>query len=115
MRKLISTLFLSLLLLSLYNCSECNNENPRARVTNLSSNEVSVQIKTSGGNTENISNIETGKSSEFRSYSPGDVNFIITSKNKLEFEAETEVDFCTDYEIIIEENNSITIIPTNIE
>ena len=47
--------FVSLTVLS--SCSECDNENPRARVSNMGTDDVSVQIKTSGGNTENINNI----------------------------------------------------------
>ncbi len=56
---------LGLLGLGLTSCSkECEGENPRAFVQNNGIEKVSVQIKTSNGNTENINNIDPGKSSE---------------------------------------------------
>lgn len=95
----------------LSSCSECNNENPRARVTNFDIEEVSLQIKTTGGNTQNLNNIESNKSSEFKSYPPGEITFIITQKNNEKIETSFEVDFCTDYEVILNEDGSIEIIP----
>ncbi|WP_348744304.1 hypothetical protein [Tenacibaculum sp. 190524A05c] len=96
-------------------CSECNNENPRARVTNLGSEEVSVQVKTTGGNTENINNIEPGKASEFRSYSPGQVTYTIVLKNNEEIVEEVEMGFCADYEIIVDQDNEVRTTSTDRE
>ncbi len=94
-------------------CSECDNENPRARVSNMGTEEVSVQVKTSGGNTENINNIEPGKASEYRSYAPGQITYTIVLKNNQEVVELVEMDFCSDYEIIINEDN--TVITTSID
>ncbi|MFY7671684.1 hypothetical protein ACOSP6_11420 [Tenacibaculum sp. MEBiC06402] len=97
----------------LSSCSECDSENPRARVSNLGTEDVSVQVKTSGGNTENINNIEPGKASEYRSYAPGEITYTIVLKNNEEIVEVVEMDFCSDYEIIINENNEIRTTATN--
>ncbi len=109
-KKHVTALLLSGMFLFI-SCSECNNENPRARVTNFNTEEVSLQIKTTGGNTENLNNIESKKSSEFKSYSPGEITFIITQKNNKKIETSFDVDFCTDYEVILNEDDSIEVIP----
>lgn len=103
--------FISLTVLS--SCSECDNENPRARVSNMGTDDVSVQIKTSGGNTENINNIEPGKASEYRSYAPGEITYTIVLKSNEEVLEVVEMDFCSDYEIIIDQNNEVKTTSTN--
>ena len=102
--------FVSLTVLS--SCSECDNENPRARVSNMGTDDVSVQIKTSGGNTENINNIEPGKASEYRSYSPGIITYTIVLKNNAIIQKAVGMTFCSDYEIIIDQNNEIRTTST---
>ncbi len=62
-------------------CSnECENENPTLVLVNNGTDKADIQIKTSGGNTENINNIEPGTSSEKRSFARGDIEFTISIK-----------------------------------
>ncbi|MGG8497050.1 hypothetical protein ACQY1Q_11570 [Tenacibaculum sp. TC6] len=102
---LSSALFLAM---SLNSCSGCDNENPRARVNNNGADKVSVQIKTTGGNTENINNIDPGNSSSYTSYAPGEITYTIVLKDNSEVVKTVNMAFCTDYEISIDQNNVIT-------
>lgn len=97
-----------LVIMSLNSCSGCDNENPRARVNNNGSDKVSVQIKTSGGNTENINNIDPGASSDYASYAPGEITYTIVLKDNTEVVETVTMAFCTDYQISIDQNNQIT-------
>jgi hypothetical protein len=115
LRKVAVLLILSITFSFLNSCSNCDNEKPRARVSNMSSEDVSVQIKTTGGNTENINNIESGKSSEYRSYDPGLITFTIALKDLEDVVNVVEMDFCSDYEIIINKDNSIIATSTDID
>ncbi len=114
--KMYKKFFFFLCLISstlFFSCDECDNENPRARVSNMGSDDVSVQVKTTGGNTENINNIEPGKASEFKSYAPGEVTYTIVLKSNDEVTETVEMGFCADYEIIITEDNEIITTSTN--
>lgn len=104
-----------ILFFTFFSCSDCNNEKPRARITNLGVENASVLIKTTSGNTENLNNIEPGKSSEFKSYNSGSITFTVTLKNSATISKTVEMGFCSEYEIIINKDNSITIIPTEVE
>lgn len=92
------------------NCSECDNENPRARITNMGTDDVSILINTPSGDTENIENLESGKSSKFKSYAIGDITYTIATGNNQEAVETLSIDFCMDYEVIVNEDNSITTI-----
>jgi phosphoheptose isomerase len=105
------TFFVSLMVLS--SCSECDNENPRARVSNMGTYDVRVLIETSGGDTDIITNIEPGKASEYRSYSPGIHTYTITLKNNGTIQKAVGMTFCSDYEIIIDQNNEIRTTSTD--
>lgn len=95
-------------LFALSSCGKkCKNENPRAKVTNNGTTPVSVQIKTSGGNTENINNIDPGMSSANTSYAPGEVIFTIVV-NKINYMDTVAVANCFDYNIAIDGNNNIS-------
>ncbi|MBA3898725.1 MAG: hypothetical protein H0X62_00710 [Bacteroidetes bacterium] len=96
---------------SMNSCKKCKNEAPRARVINNGTKSVSVQIKTTGGNTENINNVDPGTSSDFRSYAPGLVTYTITVDNKDDYVLNTEMMDCFEYDIAIDENNVITSLP----
>ena len=87
-----------------------NNENPRARITNMGTDEVSVVVNTPSGNTENIRDLEPGKSSKFRSYVIGNITYTIITENNQEVVETLNIDFCMDYEVIVNEDNSIAII-----
>ncbi|TCI92772.1 hypothetical protein [Tenacibaculum sp. M341] len=106
-KKTFSVLLISFLTF-FQSCSECDNENPTAKITNLGTSEVSVQIKTSGGNTENINNIDSGNSSSATSYAPGEITYTIVVKDGTELEQKVTVDFCEDYTIIVNPDNTIT-------
>lgn len=93
-------------------CADCSDEDPRARIQNNGTDKASVQIKTSGGNTENINNIETGTSSEFRSYAPGDVVFTIVV-DTTEVEVSVEMEECFEYDIVIDSENRVSSVPTD--
>lgn len=105
---------LTIMALGLGSCKKCNNEDPRARVVNNGTKSVSVQIKTSGGNTVNINNIDGGQVSEYRTYAAGNVEFTITIGKG----GATVIDVlkvamenCYEYDIIIDGNNLVTSLP----
>jgi hypothetical protein len=111
--KYIALIFIGLfLVLSISSCKKCKGEDPRARIINNGTKKASVQIKTSGGNTVNINNIEPGTSSEYSSYAPGQVTFVVTVANT-NFEKTYEMKQCFDYDIAIDANNNITSTPTD--
>jgi hypothetical protein len=93
-------------------CKKCSDEEPRAKITNKGTESVSVQIKTSGGNTENINNVSAGNSSEFRSYAPGTVTFTI-AVNKKSFSQTVEMKNCFEYDVVIDGNNNIVSNPVD--
>lgn len=96
-------------------CEECDNENPRARVTNMSEKNIDVTIQIESGAVNNIKNIEPGKSSRYTDYSPGNIIYSIISKNNKNLAKTVEMDFCTDYEILIQEDLTINVIVDNRE
>lgn len=100
---------------SLSSCKKkCSGENPTAKVLNAGTNKVSVQIKTSGGNTTNINNIEPNMASPEVSYAPGIVTFTITVGNSSIPPVVSTVDMasCYDYTIKIDANNAVVSLPT---
>ncbi len=101
---------IAIFLLIINGCKDCNDENPRARVINSGTKDISVQIKTSGGNTENINNIPKGTSSEYRSFAMGFTVFTISVGNDTYVSA-LQMNTCYDYDIVIDANNFITNIP----
>jgi hypothetical protein len=112
--KHLSTLFIILIFstFSLQSCKKCKKENPRARVFNQSSKVVSVQVKTSGGNTENLNNIPPNTSSEYRSYSSGIVKFTINIDKK-DITVEVAMGKCFEYNILIDANENVVSQPTD--
>jgi hypothetical protein len=102
-------LFATLLIAGLSSCSKCKNEDPSARIINNGMQKASVQVKTSGGNTININNVDPGTSSPYASYAPGLVTFTITVAENDYVETQQMQD-CFDYDISIDANNNITAI-----
>ncbi len=92
---------------SLSSCSKCKNEDPSARIINNGTEKASVQIKTSGGNTVNINNVDPGTSSSYASYAPGLVTFTITVSNN-NYVKTVQMEDCYNYDIAIDGNNNIT-------
>lgn len=108
LKKITGTLLMLVFTIALNSCSGCDNQNPSARVINNGTDDVSVQIKTSGGNTENINNIAAGKSSDYVSYAPGQIEYTIVLKDKTEVVETVSMAFCRTYQISIDQNNTIT-------
>ncbi|MDZ4203400.1 MAG: hypothetical protein U1C46_01160 [Bacteroidales bacterium] len=100
---LLSTLVFT----GLYSCKKCKNEDPSARIINNGTENASVQIKTSGGNTVNINNVAPGTSSPYASYASGIVTFTITVANNNYVETVQMVE-CFNYDISIDSKNNIT-------
>jgi hypothetical protein len=93
-------------------CKKCKNESPRARILNNGTKAASVQVKTTGGNTVNINNIQPQTASEYASYAAGDVVFTITV-DKVVAEKTVLVANCFDYDIAIDAQNVITVFATD--
>ncbi|MCT4698815.1 MULTISPECIES: hypothetical protein [Tenacibaculum] len=107
-KRVTSVLLVFIFAITLNSCSGCDNQNPSAKVVNNGTEDVSVQIKTSGGNTENINKIEPGMSSNSVSYASGEVEFTIVLKSGAEVVKTVTMEFCRTYKITIDENNTIT-------
>ncbi len=110
--KKIAPVFLITLTVFLQSCSGCDNENPTAKVTNLGTDEVSVQVKTSGGNTENINNITPNSSSATTSYAPGEITYTVVLKSGQELVETVTVNHCEDYTITVNSEDAIVITST---
>jgi hypothetical protein len=88
-------------------CKKCKKEDPRARIINEASQKASVQIKTSGGNTVNMNNVQPGSTSDYASYAPGDVVFTVTVGNKIDVVTSVRMETCYEYDIAIDENGVV--------
>jgi hypothetical protein len=102
-----------LLLISMEGCKKgCDGEDPRARIVNGSTDKASVQIKTSGGNTVNINDVEAGSASAFSSYAAGETTFTLKISN-VDYVKTVTMGNCYDYDIALDVNNNITVTLTN--
>lgn len=107
--KYVLTFLLSaLFMLTISSCKKCKNEDPMARIVNGSKNKVSVQIKTSGGNTVNINNVQPNSSSDYESFASGDITFTIALSNGKTFVEKVYMDDCFNYDISVDNNGNIT-------
>lgn len=111
-RLLLPALLAGFVALGTSACSKCKNEDPRARITNNGTQKASVQVKTSGGNTININNVDPGTSSTYANYAPGQVTFTITVANN-DYVKTTDISECYEYDIAIDRNNTITVTGTD--
>lgn len=111
MKQLYILICLSILTLGAASCSKCKNEDPRARIINNGSESTSVQIKTTGGNTENINNIEVGTTSSYRSYAPGVVEFTVSVGNNTPIVETVTMLECYEYDIVISPSNTVVSTP----
>jgi hypothetical protein len=90
-------------------CSDaCDNEAPRARIVNNGSDKASVQIKTSGGSTENINNIESGTISDWRSFAAGDTEFTVVVSGSTDTLVLVTMLECYEYSININSADQVT-------
>lgn len=111
-----SLALLSPVLSAIYSCTpNCDGEQPRARIVNNGTDKASVQIKTSGGNTENINNISTGSTSEWRSFAPGNTQFrtVINNSGLPDDTLTINMQECWEYEIQIGLTNQVNSVPTD--
>src|SRR6185295_16143445 len=97
---------LALIVSSLSSCKKCKGEDPRARIVNNGTDKASVQIKTSGGNTVNINNVDQGTTSFYESYAPGSVTFTITIKG-VNYVINVVMEKCFEYDINIDSANNL--------
>ncbi len=113
----ISKFFLTVLIAGLFvftmnSCKKCNGEDPGAKITNNGTQKASVQIKTSGGSTVNINNVDPGTSSPYSSYAAGQVTFTI-KVNNIDYTKIIDMSNCYYYDIAIDANNIIISTPIN--
>jgi hypothetical protein len=90
-------------------CSDtCDQEAPRARIVNNGSDKASVQIKTSGGSTENINNVETGTMSDWRSFAAGETEFTVVVTGSTDTLVIVNMMECYEYSINISSSDQVT-------
>ena len=95
--------------LSFIGCDSCEGENPGVQLINNGTGKADIQIKTSGGNTENMNNIEPGTSSERRTFESGDIEFTISIQGvNDDIVYVLQADLCYDYTVTINPDNSVT-------
>jgi len=111
-KSILFLISLIALLFTINACKDCDGESPRARIFNNGTKVISVQIKTSGGNTENINNVQAGVFSEYRSFSAGFTIFTIAVEHDI-VETFIQMNDCYEYNITIDKDNIITTIPRN--
>ena len=92
----------------------CDGEDPQARIINNGTHKAGVQIKTSGGNTVNINDVEAGTSSAYSSYAAGATTFTLKVSN-VDYVKTVSMGDCYDYDIAIDANNNITVTPSSRE
>ncbi|MFC2134682.1 hypothetical protein ACFLTH_08710 [Bacteroidota bacterium] len=108
-KYLMFCLFVAFIGLTLSGCDSCDQENPSVVLLNNGTDKADIQIKTSGGNTENINNIEVGTRSERRTFAPGDIEFTIAIQGVSdEIVYILSTSFCYDYIVTINEDNTVT-------
>ena len=107
--KLVAFLIFLCVGLSFIGCDSCEGENPSVLLTNNGTGKADIQIKTSGGNTENMNNIEPGTSSERRSFESGNIEFTISIQGVNDDVVYVlQADLCYDYTVTINSDNSVT-------
>ena len=109
---LISIVFLLALATGISSCSKkCKDELPRARIENHGTAKADVQIKTSGGNTENINNVYPDQLSAWSSFAPGNVEFTVTVQGGTPTLIAVDLIRCWEYNIIIDSANHLSTLP----
>ena len=109
---LLSVLLTGFVAVAAGGCKKCNDEDPRARISNNGTQRASVQVKTSGGNTVNLNNVEPGASSDYASYAAGQTTFTL-KVNNIDYAKTVDVSKCHEYTVAIDRNNVITVVHTD--
>ena len=108
MKKVALLIIFSIVFVTIGCGNDCEEQNPTVKLENNGTDVADIQIKTSGGNTENINNIEPGTSSERRPFAPGTIEFTIDIKGVADpIEYSFEVFYCNDYTVTITEDNTV--------
>ena len=95
--------------ISFIGCDSCEGENPSVQLINNGTGKADIQIKTSGGNTENINNIEPGTSSERRAFESGAIEFTISIQGVNDDVVYVlQADYCHDYTVTINPDNTVS-------
>lgn len=95
--------------ISFIGCDSCEGENPSVQLINNGTGKADIQIKTSGGNTENINNIEPGTSSERRNFESGNIEFTISIQGVNDDVVYVlPADYCHDYTVTINPDNTVS-------
>jgi hypothetical protein len=90
-------------------CAKCESEPPTVVLVNHGAGKADIQIKTSGGNTENINNIYPDASSERISFAPGTITFTIAIQGvDQSIVYELQADNCNDYTVVIGNDNTVS-------
>lgn len=106
--KLVSLVVLFAFCLAVVGCG-CDEENPTVALANNGTAKADIQIKTSGGNTENMNNIQPGSVTERRSFAPGDIEFTIGIQGVDEpIVYVLRASYCNEYDVKISEDNSVS-------
>jgi hypothetical protein len=108
MKKAAFIIFLCVAI-SFISCDSCEGENPSVQLINNGTGKADIQIKTSGGNTENINNIEPGTSSERRNFESGNIEFTISIQEvNGDVVYVLQADYCHDYTVTINPDNTVS-------
>jgi hypothetical protein len=95
--------------LTFIGCDSCDGENPSVQLVNNGTGKADIQIKTSGGNTENMNNIEPGTRSERRTFDRGNIEFTISIQEVPDdIVYVLQANYCNDYTVTINPDNSVT-------
>ena len=93
---------------------DCENENPSVQLVNNGPAKADIQIKTSGGNTENINNVMPGTKSERRNFAPGDIEFTVAIQGVNDpIVYDLKVFYCADYTVTINPDTTVSGTSTN--
>ena len=107
--KIIAMLVVIVLSFSFNGCSNCDGENPSVTLKNTGTGKADIQVKTSGGNTENINNVLSGTHSEARYFAPGNIEFTINIQGVADpVVYNLQASTCYDYVVRINEDNTVS-------
>lgn len=107
--KIVAMLISLCICLSIIGCDSCDGENPSVQLVNNGTGKADIQIKTSGGNTENMNNIEPGAKSERRTFDHGDIEFTISIQGVPDdIVYVLQANYCNDYTVTINPDNTVT-------
>lgn len=109
MKKILIVFLACFSLLINNGCDSCDNENPSVQVINNGTDKADIQIKTSGGNTENINNILPSTASERRTFAYGNIVFTMSIQGVNDDVVYTlQTLTCKDYTVKINPDNSVS-------